>query len=160
MSSDTPPPPELVTGGPGAFTVASYEIGVQRSYDAPNRPQTGLSRILTLSSPSDDRIRTNAEVWFSPFDIWNQGPKTVGWVFTSNVTTPGSIAVAVSFPLNEFDMWLDILTSGQQTVFEYQAMGPSDDGSFYVETASLTTGQQTSRHSADFVESRRQAQKN
>jgi hypothetical protein len=159
MSSDTSFP-ELVTGGPGAFIVASYEVGVRRSFDAPDRPQTGLSRILTISSPSDDTIQTNAEVWFSPFDIWNQGPKSVGWVFTSNVTTPGSIAVLVSFPLNEFDMWFDILESGQQTLFEYLVMGPSGDGSFYVDTASLSTGRQTFKHSAEFVESRRQVQKN
>lgn len=160
MSSD-PPPPELVTIGLSAFTVASYEVGVQRSYDAPNHPQTGLSRILTISSASDDGIQTNAEVWFSPFDIWNQGPKTVGWAYTSNLTTPGSIVVLVSFPLNEFNMWLDILESGQQTVFGYGAAGPiGDDPFFYIDTASLNTGQQAFRHSAEFVESRRQVQKN
>ena len=160
MSSDSPPP-ELVTVGISAFTVASYEVGVRRSYDAPNLPQTGLSRILAISSASDGGIRTTAEVWFSPFDIWNEGPKTVGWAYTSNLTAPGSVAVLVSFPLNEFDTWFDILESGQQTVFEYDVPGPfGDDGFFYVDIASLSTGQQAFRHSAEFVESRRQVQKN
>ncbi|HXP57580.1 MAG TPA: hypothetical protein VN847_21630 [Streptosporangiaceae bacterium] len=159
MSSD-PLPPELVTPGLSGFAVGSYEVGVNRSWDDANLSQGGLSRVLTISSADGGGgIATSAEAWFSPFDIWNQGPKTIGWAYTSNLTTPGSIVVLVSFPLSEFDIWYDILKGGSDTVFEYSVEGPAGDVGFDVDIASLNTGAQGIRHSADVFKSRRQVQK-
>lgn len=124
------------------FAVASYDVGVRRYHDkdAADMPPDGLFRTLDLYCASDNPTQITAFIWFGTHDIDNSGPGTVG---TAYGVGTDSIDVAVSFPLDEYELWLELLTGDRQVSFEFFVNDDtSADGETTVTSVALTTEQE------------------
>lgn len=103
-------------------------------------PPDGLFRTLDLYCASDNPTQITAFIWFGTHDIDNSGPGTVG---TAYGVGTDSIDVAVSFPLDEYELWLELLTGDRQVSFEFFVNDDtSADGETTVTSVALTTEQE------------------